>query len=372
MAFPGSRLMAPIHWSSATPSNKRPNRAREGDGPVLIECRVPRLWGHYNRDIEHYRPKEDRDQARARDPITTFSNKLIAAGVLTSEAFRELEAQRQIRGGSRFKRSSSAHRLQIQRPPGTMCGPRRHSNRPLPRHSRTAGNKDHQLHPGSQRSSVARIGNASRSPRLWRRRRTGRRHLRRLARSAKNLGADRVFDTPISESAILGSAVGAALMGMKPIVEIMWGDFMLVALDQIINQAANVRYVTGGRSGAPIVVRTQQGVTPGSCAQHSQSLEALLAHIPGLRIAIPATPQDAYSILRTATASPDPCVIFEARGLYQTTGPVEFHRCDRAYRKVRLRKPGRDAVIVTWGTMLQVALDAANKLAEEGAGCGRA
>ena len=103
----------------------------------------------------------------------------------------------------------------------------------------------------------------------------------------KRFGADRVFDTPISESAILGSAVGAALMGMKPIVEIMWADFMLVALDQIINQAANVRYITRGRSGAPIVVRTQQGVTPGSCAQHSQSLEALLAHIPGLRIAIP-------------------------------------------------------------------------------------
>ena len=122
----------------------------------------------------------------------------------------------------------------------------------------------------------------------------------------KIFGADRVFDTPISESAILGSAVGAALMGMKPIVEIMWGDFMLVALDQIINQAANVRYITGGRSGAPIVVRTQQGATPGSCAQHSQCLEALLAHIPGLRIAIPATPQDAYSILRAATASPIP------------------------------------------------------------------
>src|SRR5258707_7977415 len=112
------------------------------------------------------------------------------------------------------------------------------------------------------------------------------------------------------------------MIGMKPIVEIMWGDFMLVALDQIINQAANVRYVTGGRSGAPIVVRTQQGATPGSCAQHSQSLEALLAHIPGLRVALPATPQDAYDILRSAVASSDPCVLFEARGLYQTSGPV--------------------------------------------------
>ena len=157
----------------------------------------------------------------------------------------------------------------------------------------------------------------------------------------KKFGADRVFDTPISESAILGSAVGLALMGRKPIVEIMWADFMLVALDQIINQAANVRYITGGRSGAPIVVRTQQGVTPGSCAQHSQSLEALLAHIPGLRIAIPATAQDAYSMLRTAVAAPDPCVVFESRALYQKTGPVTFSNTIEPMGKSRLHKPGR-------------------------------
>jgi 2-oxoisovalerate dehydrogenase E1 component len=186
----------------------------------------------------------------------------------------------------------------------------------------------------------------------------------------KNFGADRVFDTPISESAILGSAVGAALMGMKPIVEIMWGDFMLVALDQIVNQAANVRYITGGRSGAPIVVRTQQGATPGSCAQHSQCLEALLAHIPGLRIAIPATPQDAYSLLRTAAASPDPCVIYEARGLYQTKGDVEFTDVIEPIGRSRLHKAGRDAVIVTWGTTLLIALEAARQLAEGGVDVG--
>jgi 2-oxoisovalerate dehydrogenase E1 component len=186
----------------------------------------------------------------------------------------------------------------------------------------------------------------------------------------KSFGADRVFDTPISESAILGSAVGAALMGMKPIVEIMWGDFMLVALDQIINQAANVRYITGGQSGAPIVVRTQQGTTPGSCAQHSQCLEALLAHIPGLRIAIPATPQDAYSLLRSAIACPDPCIVYEARGLYQTTGEVQFTDVIEPIGKSRLHKSGRNAVIVTWGTMLPVALEAAKQLAEEGVDVG--
>jgi 2-oxoisovalerate dehydrogenase E1 component len=159
-------------------------------------------------------------------------------------------------------------------------------------------------------------------------------------------------------------------MGMKPIVEIMWGDFMLVALDQIVNQAANVRYITGGSSGAPIVVRTQHGATPGSCAQHSQCLEVLLAHIPGLRIAIPATPQDAYGLLRTATASPDPCVIYEARGLYQTKGDVEFTDAIEPIGRSRLHKPGRDAVIVTWGTTLLIALEAAGQMAEGGVDVG--
>src|ERR1700761_2988317 len=340
-------------------------RAREGKGPVLIECRVPRLWGHYNRDIEHYRPKEDRDQARARDPIVTFSHKLIAAGVLTEETFRKLEAdvksevdevQRVVLDAPRPDPSTASTHVWSEaslQPDSSAAATAQETksvsyiqavNEAL---SRELASRPDVLVYGEDVGQAGGIFGASRG-------------------LQKIYGADRVFDTPISESAILGSAVGAALMGMKPIVEIMWGDFMLVALDQIINQAANVRYITGGRSGAPIVVRTQQGATPGSCAQHSQCLEALLAHIPGLRIAIPATPQDAYSILRTATASPDPCILFEARGLYQTQGPVTFTDVIEPIGKSRLHKPGRDAVIVTWGTMLPVALEAAKQLDQAG------
>jgi 2-oxoisovalerate dehydrogenase E1 component len=341
------------------------DRARNGGGPALIECRVPRLWGHYNRDIEHYRPKEDRDQARARDPIITFSNKLIAAGQMTQDSFNELVA-------SVRSEMDEVQKGVLQSPPpdvgtaaqhvwavdGLSLAPR---NSPEPEEkkavsyiqavnealSRELATRPEVLVYGEDVGQAGGIFGASRG-------------------LQKKFGADRVFDTPISESAILGSAVGAALMGMKPIVEIMWADFMLVALDQIINQAANVRYITGGRSGAPIVVRTQQGVTPGSCAQHSQSLEALLAHIPGLRVAIPATPQDAYSLLRTAVAAPDPCVIFEARALYQTTGEVVFSDAIEPMGKSRMRKPGRDVMIVTWGSAVLIALEAAAKLGEEG------
>jgi 2-oxoisovalerate dehydrogenase E1 component len=340
-------------------------RARAGNGPVLIECRVPRLWGHYNRDIEHYRPKEDRDQARSRDPISTYSEKLISTGVLTREAFHqigeevkaELDCVAEIVLGSPLPDPASAHRHVWSESVSDLHssktaendGPKTISyiqavNEALARELET---RPEVLVYGEDVGHAGGIFGASRG-------------------LQKKFGADRVFDTPISESAILGSAVGAAMVGMRPIVEIMWGDFMLVALDQIINQAANIRYVTGGRSGAPIVVRTQQGATPGSCAQHSQSLEALLAHIPGLRIAVPSTPQDAYSLLRAAVASPDPCVLFEARGLYQTTGPVVFSDAIEAIGKSHQHRPGNDAVIVTWGTMLNVALQAAKALSEEG------
>lgn len=341
------------------------DRAREGHGPVLIECRVPRLWGHYNRDIEHYRPKEDRDEARARDPLLTFSEKLIVSGLASRDELNELaasvksemdEVQAMVLGSSHPDPAHAADHVwaamdeeaSLRR--GIKSGEKKTVsyiqavNEAL---SRELATRPEVLVYGEDVGFAGGIFGASRG-------------------LQKSYGAERVFDTPISESAILGSAVGAAMMGMKPVVEIMWADFMLVALDQIINQAANVRYITGGKSGAPIVVRTQQGATPGSCAQHSQSLEALLAHIPGLRIAIPATPQDAYDLLRTAVATPDPCIVFESRALYQTTGPVCYSDEIEPIGRSRLHKPGRDAMIVTWGTMLPIALEAVAKLTEDG------
>src|SRR5207245_242050 len=119
---------------------------------------------------------------------------------------------------------------------------------------------------------------------------------------------ERVFDTPISEAAILGAAVGAAMRGHRPIVEIMFADFFLVALDQLVNQAANIRYTTRGRFTCPLTVRSQQGALPGACVQHTHSIEAIVAHFPGLRLALPSSPQEAYELLRTAVACDDPVV----------------------------------------------------------------
>lgn len=178
---------------------------------------------------------------------------------------------------------------------------------------------------------------------------------------------DRVFDTPISESAILGSAVGAALLGQRPIVEIMWVDFALVALDQLVNQAANVRYVSRGELTAPITVRTQQGAMPGSCAQHSQNLEAFFAHTPGLVVGLPATAQDAYDMLLSAIWCDDPAIIIENRTLYfDRSESVELDRPVQPVGGARVVRQGADVTVVTWSAMLRRVADAAESAANKG------
>lgn len=337
-------------------------RARAGDGPTVIECKVPRLWGHYNRDFEHYRPAADREAARQRDPILLFSTLLLDRGVLDQGSLEQLrhdvDAQlneaEQITWASAEPDPATAHD-HVYAPPLLPAGSAAASqlktmtfmqaiNEALREQLDT---RPDVLVYGEDVGRAGGIFGASKGLQL-------------------KFGPERVFDTPIAESAILGSAVGAALCGLKPIVEIMWADFLLVALDQLVNQAANVRYITNGRCGAPIVVRTQQGATPGSCAQHSQSLEALLAHVPGLRVAVPSTPQDAYDLLRTAVAAADPCVVFEARSLYPTSDAVRIGGDVEPMGKARRHGHGADGVIVSWGTMVRHALAAASSLAEEG------
>jgi len=188
---------------------------------------------------------------------------------------------------------------------------------------------------------------------------------RRLSRDF----GERVFDTPISENAIIGSAVGAAMVGRRPIVEIMWIDFSLVGIDQIINQAVNVRYVSRGKLTAPITIRTQQGAAPGSCAQHSQSLEALFTHIPGLRVCVSSTAQDAHDLLLSAVACDDPTLVIEARTLYNgEKEPVALGGEIAPIGGSRLRHEGDDLTIVTWGATTHLVRSAANRLEEEGVG----
>ena len=182
----------------------------------------------------------------------------------------------------------------------------------------------------------------------------------------ERFGSGRVRDTPISETGFLGCAVGAAMCGLRPVAEVMFVDFTLVALDQIVNQAAKLRYISGGQVGVPLVVRTQQGARPGTAAQHSQALEALFAHVPGLRVVAPATPRDARGLLKAAIRCDDPVIFLEHKALYTTSGAVPLAEEVIPLGQAAIARPGRDVTAFTYAAMLPVVLSAAEALAEEG------
>lgn len=179
-------------------------------------------------------------------------------------------------------------------------------------------------------------------------------------------GPERVMDTPISELGGAGVAVGAALTGLKPIFEFQFSDFAALAMEQIVNQAAKLRYMLGGEASVPVVFRMPAGSGTGAAAQHSQSLEAWFGHVPGLKVVQPSTPEDAKGLLLAALADPDPVLIFEHKLLYKMKGPVPEGAYTTPIGKARIARPGKDVTIVAGAIMLHRALEAAEKLAAEG------
>jgi acetoin:2,6-dichlorophenolindophenol oxidoreductase subunit beta len=176
----------------------------------------------------------------------------------------------------------------------------------------------------------------------------------------------RVRDTPISEAGFVGLGVGAALAGMRPVVELMFMDFTLVAADQIVNQAAKLRYMSGGQAAVPIVIRAQQGGGRGNGAQHSQSFEAWLAQVPGLKVVAPALPKDAKGLLKSAIRDGNPVVFIEHKLLYNTKGEVPEGEYTIPIGKAEVKRPGRDITIVSFSRTLLFALEAAETLAQKG------
>lgn len=181
-------------------------------------------------------------------------------------------------------------------------------------------------------------------------------------------GKKRVVDTPITESAIIGAAVGAAASGLRPVAELMFVDFIGVCFDQLFNQAAKMRYMFGGKAKIPMVLRTTCGAGMGAAAQHSQSLEAWFMHVPGLKVVMPSTPYDAKGLLISAIRDDNPVVFLEHKGLYFLPGDADVP--DESYTipigKADVKREGSDVTVVATATMVHVALGVAEKLAEEG------
>jgi len=339
------------------------NLARTGGGPSFLEVQVPRLLGHYNADIEHYRSDADKQEHRDRDPMTAIETQLASNNHI---APADLEAiQREVESAVR-----SAEEIALSAPMPDPSTAGHHVLAPL-----VSGAPVSALPVEGEELAFGLAVNRALTIEM-----TERPNLIAFGEDValpggifgvtrnlfKRFGGDRVFDTPISESAILGAAVGSATEGLIPVVEIMWGDFLLVAFDQVVNQMANVRYISNGQRSAPIVVRMQQGITPWSCAQHSQSLEGLIAHIPGIKLGLPSTPHDAFTMLRAAIGDPDPVVIIEPRVLYLEKGVVDVDASVESAAGARVRRRGSDVAIITWGRMVDICMAAAVQLEESG------
>ncbi len=187
-----------------------------------------------------------------------------------------------------------------------------------------------------------------------------------LSGLVETFGKERVLDTPISEAGFTGLAVGAAMTGLRPVVDIMFGDFITLTMDQMVNQAAKVHYMSGGTWKVPMVMRTTLGATRRSAAQHSQSLHAWFSHVPGLKVILPSTPYDAKGLLKTAIRDENPCVFFEDKMMYKLKGPVPEGDYTIPLGVADVKRGGTDITLVGTSSMVQIALGAAALLEEIG------
>jgi pyruvate dehydrogenase E1 component beta subunit len=187
-----------------------------------------------------------------------------------------------------------------------------------------------------------------------------------LSGMVEEFGKSRVIDTPISEPGFTGIGVGAAMTGLRPVVDIMFGDFLTLVMDQLVNQAAKVHYMSGGAWKVPMVLRTTLGASRRSAAQHSQSLQAWLSHVPGLKVALPSTPYDAKGLMKTAIRDDNPVIFFEDKMMFRLKGPVPVEDYTIPFGVADVKREGEDITIVATSSMVQVALGAATMLEEIG------
>jgi 2-oxoisovalerate dehydrogenase E1 component len=332
---------------------------RAGGAPVLLEAVTHRVRGHYEGDQQRYR-----EQAVVTDPIETARRELVAAGVapahldvLDAEVACEVDDAIEKARRAPWPQPDRMHELGDVR-------------RVVERAPAATEDLGEGLISGARCVRKA-LGDAlAADPRVFLAGiDVGGGNVFGATRGLAELHPGRVLDTPISESAIIGLAVGAAMDGLRPVVELMYLDFVGVCLDQLMNQAAKLPFMTGGSTEIGMVLRTQFGIGRSSGSQHSQSLEALLAHIPGLVVVMPATPEDMYGMLRSAIELPAPVVVIENRLLYERKGrtPGPDHRTPLG--KARVVRPGRDITVVTLSRALHTALEAAETVAAEGLEC---
>jgi 2-oxoisovalerate dehydrogenase E1 component len=350
--------------------------ARDGRGPTVVEAATYRWHGHYEGDPERYRSPEEVEGWQARDPLAAHAARLRDAGLgdgeiggleasVAGELDAAVEAARRLAAPAPATLTDFVVRPRSEHPePGHSGSGHSGPGHPLPAPPaggapvfrtmdavRTALEAELA---GDDRVLVAGIDVAAGG------------NVFGLTRGLADRFGPRVRDTPISETAIVGLGVGAAMAGMRPVVELMYLDFLGVCLDQLLNQAAKLPFMTGGAAEMALTVRTQFGAGRSSGSQHSQSLEALLAHIPGLTVVMPSTPADTYGLLRAAIQDPNPVVFIENRLLYGMKGPQPPADHLVPIGRSAVVRPGTDVTVVSVSRMVHEAVAAAEAVAGEG------
>jgi len=349
------------------------DRARQGAGPTLIECKTYRWYGHSRSDPRKYRTKEEEQSWHDRDPLTTFPKRLIKVGIATQTEIDAIDAL-----AEKKVEAATAFALESPMPDPAQVEQDVYVLKPLTAaeieaerrlRERVRNDPDMRVQTYGEALCDAMREELQRDPRVF------------IMGEDVGLyggaygatrglydefGDERVIDTPISEAIIGGAAVGAAMTGLRPIAEIMYVDFTPLAMDQIANQGAKNRYMFGGKTTVPMVIRTEGGAGRSIAAHHSQSLEALWEHFPGIYLVMPATPYDAKGLLKAAIRDDNPIMFIEHKMLYKTEGPVPEEEYLIPLGVADVKREGTDVTIITYSRMVLRAMEAAEKLAEEG------
>jgi 2-oxoisovalerate dehydrogenase E1 component len=348
-------------------------RARQGQGPTLIEAKTYRWYGHSHSDPRSYRTRDEEAEWKDRDPITVLKEDMQVVGMLTDTEFEELDkaAKEKLEQAMAYSEASPEPDPDelyndVYVPP-TVTRAEIEAERAL--RQRVHSDPDMRTIPYAQALQEAMREEMERDERvfifgedvglyggaygatrgLW-----------------EDFGEWRVIDTPISEATVGGAAVGAAMAGTRPVAEIMYVDFTPLAMDQIANQGAKNRYMFGGKTTVPMVIRTEGGAGRAIAAHHSQSLESLWTHFPGIYVVMPATPYDAKGLLKAAIRDDNPVMFIEHKMLYGEKGPVPEEEYLIPLGVADVKREGEDVTLVTYSRMVLRALEAAEILAGEG------
>jgi len=352
---------------------KASERARRGDGPTLIEAKTYRWYGHSHSDPRAYRTREEEADWKKRDPIVVLRENMKVVGLLSEPEFEQLDSAVE----EKLKQAMAFSEASPEPDPGELCtdvyAPSKFTQADVEAERRL---RERVRSDSTMRAiSYAQALQEAMREEMLRDERVfimgedvgpygGAYGATRSL--SEEFGDWRVLDTPISEATIGGAAVGAAMAGMRPIAEIMYVDFTPLAMDQIANQGAKNRYMFGGKTTVPMVIRTEGGAGRAIAAHHSQSLESLWTHFPGIYVVMPSTPYDAKGLLKASIRDDNPVMFIEHKMLYKEKGPVPEEEYLIPLGVADVKRTGKDVTLVTYSRMVWRALEAAESLAQEG------